>query len=149
MDTLTPKVIKKLNALYGFGTEFFEFNEQGFTIKYKGLLKVFFDELKEDLKVGEELNETLFYKNFHYFRDLVLIKMGLDEVDYCPDNEMLYPNSYGLTNAPLFSFDKTIDETARYAFMYLQNYQVLDWVKELLRYEKVVFETFICNRQAL
>lgn len=144
MNALTPNIIKELNALYG--TEFFEFNEQGFTIKYKGALKVFFDELQEDLKEGEELNETLFYANFHYFKDLVLIKMGLDELDYCPDNELLYPNSYGLTNAPLFSFGKTTDEANKYVFMYLQSYQILDWVKELLRYEEVVFETFIYNK---
>lgn len=144
MNAPTPNLIKELNTLYG--TEFFEFSEQGFIIKYKGALKVFLDELKEDLKVGEELNESLFYANFHYFKDLILIKMGLDEVDYCPDNEMLYPNSYGLNNASLFSFGKTTDDTAKYVFIYLQSYQVLDWIKELLRYEEVIFETFICNK---
>ncbi len=70
-------------------------------------------------------------------------------MEYCGDNDKLYPNHFGLTNAPLFSFGGFLYEQdelpIKYVFMYLDQYQLKDWVVELRKEGKVTFETFIDN----
>lgn len=72
----------------------------------------------------------------------------MDMVSFCFDNDKLYPNHFGMTNAPLFGFNGLLgyeEMPVEYAFMYFNSYQVLDWVKVLIESEEVTFETFIDN----
>ena len=142
MDKLTQKVIDDLNRQ--FGCSFFVFSEKGLTIKLSKELKKFFKEY--DIKTEMDFSE-----NFGSFRDFICIPKGMDMVSFCIDNDKLYPNHFGMTNAPLFGFNGILgveDIPVEFAFMYFNSYQVLDWLKELKRYGEVTFETFIDNSEA-
>lgn len=141
MDKLTQKVIDELNQQ--FGCSFFAFSEKGLTIKLSKELKEFFEEY-------EIKTEMDFSENFDRFRDFFCIPKGMDMVSFCIDNDKLYPNHFGMTNAPLFGFNGFLgieDIPVEYAFMYFNSYQVLDWLEELIKYGEVSFETFIDNRE--
>lgn len=141
MDKLTSKIIKQLNQQ--FRCPFFTFSKEGLTIKLSKELKEFF----EDYEIE---NEVDFDKNFDNFRDFLCIPRAMDLISFCLDNDKLYPNHFGMTNAPLFGFNGFLGSEelpVEYAFMYFNKYQVQDWLKELKQYGKVCFETFIDNQE--
>ena len=154
MQEITQEIIDELNKDYG--SEYFTFSKKGFTIKYTGALKEWFKEWdlnEQGFNRESILSEMDFTNNFGDFRDHFLIPNGMDLVDYCPDNDLLYPNCFGLTNAPMFGFggffafnsDPDDNLKPRYVFLYFNSYLVLDWLKELLEQGEVTFETFINN----
>lgn len=142
MDKLTQTIINRLNLEYG--CDFFVFSEKGLTIKLTKELKRFFRE--NQIKCEADFDNC-----WWQFRDFICIPKGMDMVSFCIDNDKLYPNHFGMTNAPLFGFNGILgveDIPVEFAFMYFNSYQVLDWLKELKRYGEVTFETFIDNSEA-
>lgn len=135
-------ILKELNSSYS--KDFLSFSEKGLTLHYKGALKEFIEENNIVSKVD-------FDKRFGDFRDEVLIKSGLDAISYCGDNDKLYPCNFGLTNAPLFGFGGVLgveDMPVKYAFLFFNRYQVVDWLEELVKSGEVTFETFVDNTKA-
>ena len=142
MDKLNLNTLKELNSSYG--TEWLSFSDKGLTLHYKGALKKF-------IKENNIVSKVDFDRNFGDFRDEVLIKNGLDELSYCGDNDMLYPCGFGLTNAPILGIGGVLgieDMPVKYAFLFFNHYQVVDWVEELLESGEVTFETFVDNTEA-
>lgn len=142
MDKLNMDILKELNNSYS--REWLLFSDKGLTLHYKGDLKKFIEE-------NEIASKVDFDRKFGDFRDEVLIKKGLDEVSYCGDNELLYPCGFGLTNAPLFGIEGVLgieDMPVKYAFLFFNRYQVVDWIVELLESGEVTFETFVDNTEA-
>ena len=146
-DSVTKAVIEDLNRYYG--KDFITFDKKGMTLHYRGSLKEFFQQEHPTDITKKQLieNEIDFEMRFGDFRDDVLGVSG--SMEYCGDNDKLYPNHFGLTNAPLFSFGGFLYEQdelpIKYVFMYLDQYQLKDWVVELRKEGKVTFETFIDN----
>ncbi|EOD6325375.1 hypothetical protein ACJZUN_000845 [Campylobacter upsaliensis] len=135
-------ILKELNTFYK--REFLHFKKRGLVLKYKGALKDFFKEYATT-------NEAEFSKHFNDFRDDVLISYGLDELNFCVDNDLLYPHHFGLSNAPLFGFDGSLwseeEYPARFIFAY-SSYVFFDFVEELIKYGEVCFDFFIDNTEA-
>lgn len=128
MNILSKRHIKAFNSMYK--TEYLSFSSKGLTLHYKGLLKKCF----EDCGIT---NFTSLSNNLSNVRDFVFIKNGLDDINLELDN---FSGLLGLTEAPAIligSFDEPM-----YAFAYFKNYQVLDFVEELLSNHEVVFESF-------
>lgn len=139
---MNDSILKELNRSYA--REWMSFSDKGLTLHYKGDLKKFIEE-------NEVASKVDFEKRFGDFRDEVLIKNGLDEVSYCGDNDMLYPCGFGLTNAPIFGIGGVLgieDMPVKYAFLFFNRYQVVDWIVELLECGEVTFETFVDNTEA-
>ncbi|AWK62089.1 hypothetical protein C6B36_06870 [Helicobacter cinaedi] len=142
MDKLNMDILKELNSSYG--REWLTFSEKGLALHYKGALKGFIEENNIVSKVD-------FDKRFGDFRDEVLIKNGLDELLYCGDNDMLHSYNFGLTNAPVFGIGGVLgveDMPVKYAFLFFNRYQVVDWLEELVKSGEVTFETFVDNTKA-
>lgn len=142
MDKLNMDILKELNSSYR--TEWLSFSDKGLTLHYKGDLKKFIEE-------NEIASKVDFDRKFGDFRDEVLIKSGLDELSYCGDNDMLHPYNFGLTNAPIFGVGGVLgveDMPVKYAFLFFNRYQVVDWTVELLESGEVTFETFVDNRES-
>lgn len=135
-------ILKELNRFYE--RKFLCFKKRGLVLKYKGDLKDFFKEYSIT-------NEMEFSKHFYDFRDEVLISNGLDEMSFCVDNDLLYPQHFGLTNVPLFGFDGSLwseeEYPARFIFAY-SSYVFFDFVEELIKYGEVCFDCFIDNTEA-
>ncbi len=142
MNELNTEILKELNSSYG--TEWMSFSDKGLTLHYKGDLKKFIEE-------NEISSEMDFDKRFGDFRDEVLIKNGLDELSFCMGNDLLYCCGFGLTNAPLFGIEGVLgveDMPVKYAFLFFNRYQVVDWLEELIESGEVTFETFVDNTEA-
>lgn len=146
-DIITGEELKDLRQYWT--KDFITFSKKGMTLHYRGSLKEFFvqdDQMNPGKKQLIE-DEVDFERHFGNFKDFVL--GGSGSMEYCGDNDRLYPYNFGLTNAPLFSFGGFLyaqDELPiQYAFMYFYTYQINDWVEVLIREKKVTFETFINN----
>ena len=64
---------------------------------------------------------------------------------------MLHPYNFGLTNAPVFGIGGVLgveDMPVKYAFLFFNRYQVVDWLEELVKSGEVTFETFVDNTKA-
>ncbi|WP_270977513.1 hypothetical protein [Campylobacter helveticus] len=135
-------ILKELNRFYE--RKFLCFKKRGLVLKYKGDLKDFFKEYSIT-------NEMEFSKHFYDFRDEVLISNGLDEMSFCVDNDLLYPQHFGLTNVPLFGFGGSLwgqeEYPARFIFAY-SSYVFFDFVEELIKNGEVCFDCFIDNTEA-
>lgn len=142
MDKISKTTLNELQTFYS--KEWLAFSDKGLTLHYKGALKEFIEENNIVSKVD-------FDKKFGDFRDEVLIKNRLDGISYCGDNDMLYPCSFGLTNAPVFGIEGVLgveDMPVKYAFLFFNRYQVVDWLEELVKSGEVTFETFVDNTEA-
>lgn len=129
MNFLSDRHIKTFNFMYQ--TEYLSFSSKGLTLHYKGLLKKCFEDcgITNLFSLSENLSDI---------RDFVFIKNGLDDINLELDN---FSGLLGLTEAPAIligSFDEPM-----YAFAYFKNYQVLDFVEELLSNKEVTFESFL------
>lgn len=129
MNFLSDRHIKTFNFMYQ--TEYLSFSSKGLTLHYKGLLKKCFEDcgITNLFSLSENLSDI---------RDFVFIKNGLDDINLELDN---FSGFLGLTEAPAI-FIGFFDEP-RYAFAYFNNYQVLDFVEELLSNKEVTFESFL------
>lgn len=142
MDKLNMDILKELNSSYG--REWLTFSEKGLALHYKGALKGFIEENNIVSKVD-------FDKRFGDFRDEVLIKNGLDAISFYMDNDRLYPYHFGMTNAPLFGIEGCLgveEMPVKYAFLFFNRYQVVDWLEGLVKSGEVTFETFVDNTEA-
>ena len=141
-NRLNKTTLNELNKFYS--KDWISYSDKGLTLHYKGALKKFIEENEISSKMD-------FDRKFGDFRDEVLIKNGLDEVSYCGDNELLYPCGFGLTNAPIFGVGGVLgveDMPVKYAFLFFNHYQVVDWLEELLESGEVTFETSVDNTEA-
>lgn len=141
MNKLNETILKELNSSYS--KDFLSFSEKGLTLHYKGALKEFIEE-------NNIVSEMDFDKKFGDFRDEVLIKNGLDAISFCMDNDRLFPYGFGMTNAPVFGIEGVLgveDMPVKYAFLFFNRYQVVDWLEELAKSGEVTFETFVDNTE--
>ena len=138
-ETLTPEMIKNLNDWYG--SDIFEFNEKGLTIKLSERFKEWVKEWEENnlseeqIKNGERMTEADFADEFSNFADDMGFR-NTDGIDFCLNNEWLYPNDYGMTNAPVWGFGGHLgmDETRdRPKFVFADlDYDLRSWFEDLL-----------------
>ncbi|HEB7570051.1 TPA: hypothetical protein RZK24_001130 [Campylobacter coli] len=109
-----------------FQKDWLKIKNEELVLIYTGELKKFLDNknIQSELDLHSNHNEKSFQK---------FLK---SEITYVSNNEKLYPNSFGLTNAPLFIFNRI----AVFAYM---DYAVFDWVDYLKRYGEVKFSGFL------
>ncbi len=142
MAKLNKTTLNELNKFYS--REYLLFSEKGLTLHYKGDLKKFIEE-------NNIVSEMDFDRHFGDFRDEVLIKNGLDAISFCMDNDRLFPYNFGMTNAPVFGIEGMLgieDMPVKYAFLFFNRYQTIDWLEELRKSGEVTFETFVDNTEA-
>lgn len=119
--------MERLNEI--FGQEWLEFSNRGLRLMLKGDLANFFEE--------ELITDSYsFAEKYHYFRDGVLLKYGLDEIEYCSDSSAI---PLGLTECPAFSISFNHDTNDAETFFVFEGYAIIDWVKLLLAEKEVFF----------
>lgn len=104
-------------------------------------------DLKDFFKEYNIKNESDLWDNYDNFKSFIL---G-DLISYCPDNDMLFPCSYGMTNAPLIGIggaDLSSESIPDVVFAY-EDYAIKDWVEELLINKYVYFTSFIDNSDVI
>lgn len=138
MNKLTNKIINEINTdLENYKIDFLRAEQSGLRIYLSKSLKRFFKEY--NIKEQTDFNE-----NFFELRD----DFNLQDlpIEFCPRNTLLF-NSYGLTDAPLIAiygyFDNEFLPPPKYVFAYFANYQMKDFIQELLKDGFVTFETFL------
>ncbi|EAJ1912837.1 hypothetical protein A0M37_03335 [Campylobacter jejuni] len=116
-----------------FQKDWLKIENEKLVLIYTGELKKFLDNknIQSELDLHSNRNE----KSFQRF-----IK---SRITYVSNNEKLYPNSFGLTNAPLFIFNKINNKNKQIAVFAYMDYAVFDWVDYLKRYNEVKFSGFL------
>ncbi|HEE9578850.1 TPA: hypothetical protein R8E29_000160 [Campylobacter coli] len=116
------------------------FQKDWLKIKNEELVLIYTGELKKNLDNKNIQSELDLHSNHN---EKSFQKFLKSEITYVSNNEKLYPNSFGLTNASLFIFNRINNKKKQIAVFAYMDYAVFDWVDYLKRYGEVKFSGFL------
>ena len=116
------------------------FQKDWLKIKNEELVLIYTGELKKNLDNKNIQSELDLHSNHN---EKSFQKFLKSEITYVSNNEKLYPNSFGLTNAGLFIFNRINNKKKQIAVFAYMDYAVFDWVDYLKRYGEVKFSGFL------